>query len=89
MGAEKELLARALDQIESELYERRILAFDQPAAATYGRLAAERQRKRRRMEQIDAMIAAIALSHRANLATRDSADFTGLGLELIDPFDFQ
>jgi toxin FitB len=37
--------------------------------------------------QMDAMIAAIALSNQAALATRDVGDFLGLGLELIDPFE--
>lgn len=34
----------------------------------------------------DAMIAAIAKTHRARLATRNLADFEGAGLELISPW---
>jgi predicted nucleic acid-binding protein len=37
---------------------------------------------------MDAMIAAIAVTHRAVLATRDTAGFAGLGLDLINPFEF-
>ena len=40
------------------------------------------------MRSMDALIAAIALTHRAILATRDVGDFEGLGLELINPFEF-
>ena len=87
-GRRKELLATALDRIEGDLYHGRILTFDQAAASTYGRLTAERQRKGRRIGQMDAMIAAIAVTHRAVLATRDTADFAGLGLDLINPFEF-
>jgi predicted nucleic acid-binding protein len=87
-GRRKEFLATALDRIEGDLYHGRILTFDQPAASTYGRLTAERQRKGRRIGQMDAMIAAIAVTHRAVLATRDTADFAGLGLDLINPFEF-
>jgi predicted nucleic acid-binding protein len=35
---------------------------------------------------IDAMIAAIALSNAAALATRNMAHFTRTGLTLVDPF---
>jgi predicted nucleic acid-binding protein len=35
----------------------------------------------------DAMIAAIAATHDATLATRNTADFEGLGLDLVDPWD--
>jgi predicted nucleic acid-binding protein len=85
----KELLTNALDRIESELYQGRILTFDQSAAASYGRLAAERERQGRRMQQMDALIAAIALAHGATVATRDTPDFADLGIELINPFDLR
>lgn len=35
----------------------------------------------------DAVIAAIALAHGAQLATRDINDFAELGLELINPWN--
>jgi len=38
------------------------------------------------MEPLDAMIAAIALANGLKLATRDTDDFTDIGLDLIDPF---
>jgi predicted nucleic acid-binding protein len=38
------------------------------------------------MEQMDALIAAIALTHGAIIATRDVGDFADLGLEVINPF---
>ena len=36
---------------------------------------------------MDAMIAAIAMTHGMRLATRDVRDFIGIGLELINPFE--
>lgn len=39
------------------------------------------------MEPLDAMIAAIALANGLKLATRDTTDFTEIGLDLIDPFE--
>jgi predicted nucleic acid-binding protein len=39
------------------------------------------------MEQMDSLIAAVALVRSATLATRDINDFADLGLDLINPFD--
>jgi len=36
---------------------------------------------------MDALIAAIAITHRMAIATRDIRDFTDLGLGLINPFE--
>lgn len=63
-----------------------ILPFDPPAAFAFGRLAADRARLGRPMQIMDALIAAIALAHGAQLATRDRG-FDGLGLDLINPFE--
>ncbi len=38
------------------------------------------------MSAFDGLIAAIALSHGANLATRNTRDFEGGGLRLINPW---
>ena len=46
----------------------------------------ERTRAGRPMPIADAMIAAIAKTHGAWLATRNLADFQGSGLELISPW---
>ena len=86
-GRRKDVLASAIHEIESNLYRGRILPFDQAAAVIYGDLVAKQERQGRRMEQIDAMIAAIALVHGATVATRDIDDFADLGLELINPFE--
>jgi toxin FitB len=79
-GRRKDVLASAIHEIESNLYRGRILPFDQAAAVIYGDLVAKRERQGRRMEQIDAMIAAIALFHGATVATRDIDDLPILGL---------
>ena len=42
---------------------------------------------KRPMATADAVIAAIALAHGAQLATRDVADFADLGLGLINPWE--
>jgi toxin FitB len=86
-GRKKRELLNSISRIENELYVGRILTFDQPAAAQYARLAASRDRQGRRINQMDALIAAIAATHGASIATRDVNDFSGLNLELINPFE--
>lgn len=85
-SARRERLRAQIDTIENEVFRDRILAFDAAAAVRFGVLASKRIRAGRRMETVDALIAAIALSHNAALATRDVEDFTGIGLHVIDPF---
>jgi toxin FitB len=86
-GARKDRLRANIDRFENDLYRSRILVLDAAAAAEYGRLVAMRTRMGRPIQQMDALIAAIALTHRASLATRDVDDFANLGVHLINPFD--
>jgi predicted nucleic acid-binding protein len=39
------------------------------------------------IDTMDALIAAIALAHSMTLATRNTGDFAGLGLPLVNPFE--
>jgi predicted nucleic acid-binding protein len=75
-----------IDRLETETYSGRILALDVASTHEFGRLSALRERIGRRMEPMDALIAAIALTSHMALATRDTNDFADLGLELINPF---
>lgn len=86
-GARKELLRTAIERLENDLYRDQVLVFDKAAASAYARITAARRQSGRPMQQMDAMIAAIALANGATLATRNTRDFTDLGLDLIDPFD--
>jgi len=87
-GSRRDRLNSYIEYLQYDLYAERVLSFDAPAAAEYGRLAAKRESAGRRMEFMDAMIAAIAVTHRAALATRDVDDFAGLDIEIINPFAF-
>ena len=84
-GRRDRLLAY-VERVENDLYRGRVLPLDAAAAVVYGRIAAARERMGRRIEQMDALIAAIALTHGATLATRDIDDFAGIGLDVINPF---
>ncbi|MCW5696020.1 MAG: type II toxin-antitoxin system VapC family toxin [Bauldia sp.] len=63
-----------------------VLSFDADAAFAFGAMVGERERRGRPIGAFDAMIAAIARVHGADVATRDATDFAGLGLRLINPF---
>ena len=80
-------LRAAIDYIENDYFRGRVWAFDGQAAAEYGRLTAERERMGRRINQMDGLIAAIAATHGAVIATRDVTDFADLGIDLVNPFD--
>jgi hypothetical protein len=64
----------------------RILAFDAPAAGVYGDIVTARQSVGRPIDAFDAMIAAIARSRGATVATRNVADFDGCGVPVLDPW---
>jgi predicted nucleic acid-binding protein len=64
----------------------RILPFDAVAADLYGDIVIARQEAGRPIAAFDAMIAAIARSRAATVATRNLADFEGCGVPLLDPW---
>ena len=86
-GKRRERIEAWVNRLEVEIYRDRILTLDTDAAAEFGRLAARREQLGRRMEPMDALIAAIAASRGASIATRDTTDFDGIGIDLINPFE--
>lgn len=75
-----------LDLIVGDDFAGRILPFDTEAALAYGHVLEIRRALGRPVELADAQIAAVCMVHDAALATRNTADFDGLGLTLIDPW---
>lgn len=65
----------------------RILPFDERAAREYSTIASERRRRGRPIPFADAQIAAIARAYAATLATRDTDDFEGCGVRLVNPWE--
>ncbi|MDR4306857.1 type II toxin-antitoxin system VapC family toxin [Chelatococcus sambhunathii] len=68
-------------------FPRRILPFDQAAAESFGPLIAERRRKGRHFHGFDFQILAIAASRGFAVATRNTRDFSDVGVELVNPWD--
>ena len=85
-GQRRDALARAARTMFEAVFEGRVLPFDQEAADAYATLVAERRRVGRPISPFDAQIAAIARSRGAALATRDTRDFEGCGVKLLDPW---
>jgi len=86
-GARRTALERMVSDVESELFENRILPFDQSSAHAFGTVVVRRNRAGRPIGTMDALIASIALAQDMAIATRDVADFTELGLDLVNPFE--
>jgi predicted nucleic acid-binding protein len=81
--------ARLQDAIESLLREEfrdRILPFDEEAARLFARIVVSREAIGRPISQFDAMIASIAASRQAQIATRNISDFEHCGVQLINPW---
>jgi hypothetical protein len=85
-GKRREQLLRQAEGTFVEDFGDRVLPFDEPAAREYGKIASERRRVGRPIPFADAQIAAIARVHDAVLATRNTGDFEGCGLNLINPW---
>lgn len=85
-GRRKRALAESMARMRSGFGDR-VVQFDEAAADLYGAIVAERRGQGRPIQPLDAQIAAIAASRRAALATRNTPDFDGCGLALINPWD--
>ena len=85
-GRRRMRLLAAVEKMFAEEFEGRILPFDEDAARAFAGIVAARDRAGRPISQFDAMIAAIARSHRAAVATRNTADFQNCGVDVINPW---
>ena len=64
----------------------RILPFDEPSARAFAQIASSRRKSGRPIAEFDAQIAAIARVNGAVLATRNTGDFEGCGIPLVNPW---
>jgi len=85
-GRRRTSLAEAIDAVLEEDFRGRILPFDTTAAQAYAAIAATRRAAGRPISQFDCQIAAIARIRQAALATRNTADYEGCGIEVINPW---
>jgi predicted nucleic acid-binding protein len=84
-GERRRRLEAAADEVFSTMADK-VLAFDNRAADECGPLVADRERIGRPIGVADALIAAVARSRRATVATRNTTDFEGCGIAVVDPW---
>ncbi len=85
-GKRKSELLAGAERLFRVVLDGRILPFDESAAQDFSRVAAGRRAAGRPISELDAQIAAIASVHDATLATRNTADFEGCGIRLVNPW---
>lgn len=84
-GRRKERLAALAAELFAD-FGNVIVPFDTHAAHRYAEIVAGRERDGRPIATADAQIAAICSSREATLATRNTNDFEGTAIGLVDPW---
>lgn len=85
-GSRRRQLAETVEQF-LDLYADRIAPIGVPEARAAAALRADQAGRGRTLHLADALIAATALVRGLTLATRNTADFEGLGVILHNPWD--
>jgi toxin FitB len=79
-------LQRWLVQLEGTFYGR-ILGVDEAVADKWGQFRGEGKRKGRVFPVVDSLLAATAIVHDLTLVTRNTKDFSGLTVKLLNPWE--
>ena len=85
-GHRKTGLSEAVDTLITTDFRDRVEPFDVLAADQYADVVTVREHAGQPISTSDAQIAAICRVLNAALATRNTSDFTGTGVDLIDPW---
>ena len=85
-GHRKTGLSEAVDALITTDFRDRVEPFDVLAADQYADVITAREHAGQPISTSDAQIAAICRVRNAALATRNTSDFTGTGVDLIDPW---
>jgi toxin FitB len=85
-GKRRMRLSAVIEKILEEDFQGRILSFDEESARMYAKVVSGREAAGRPISQFDAMIAAIARSRGAAVATRNTNDFEQCGIRVINPW---
>ena len=86
-GRRKVELLEAVQALINADFRDRVEPFDVLAADQYAAVVTGRERAGRPISISDAQVAAICRVLSATLATRNTSDFTGTGVQLIDPWN--
>lgn len=83
-GRRRDRIAAAVDAVFATDLAGRVLSFDGAAARAFAEVQTARQAAGRSIATADAMVAAIALSRGATVATRYTAGLEGAGVAVVD-----
>ncbi|MDQ2873786.1 MAG: type II toxin-antitoxin system VapC family toxin [Actinomycetota bacterium] len=86
-GRRKDFLTMHIEGLIARARERSYSYDEQAARALPTIMAARKGVGREVSKPVDAMIAAVAASRGMAVATRNTSDFVGMGVELINPWD--
>ncbi|OHV06612.1 type II toxin-antitoxin system VapC family toxin [Mycobacterium talmoniae] len=87
MGRRQERLSGQVNALLAEDFADQVLPFDELAAAHYADIVVSRERSGRPISMGDAQTAAICRQWSAGVATRNVADFTDTGIDVINPWE--
>jgi len=79
-------MGSALTNLLTNLFEERILSFDQSAAIAYAPIIAKARAAGLTISMADGQIAAIATNKGFTIATRNTAPFQAAGVPVINPW---
>ncbi|TPK48588.1 type II toxin-antitoxin system VapC family toxin [Mesorhizobium sp. B2-5-4] len=85
-GRKREALAEWLARDLPQRFEQRVLPVDELVALAWGDLMGLAKRRGRGLSSMEGLIAATAVAQELTLATRNTRDFEGFGIELFDPW---
>ena len=85
-GRRQREIGQRMEALIADTFAMHVLAFDVDSSPHYASILAIRTRAGRPIGGLDAQIAAVCAQHDASLATRNTADFEGIGLHVIDPW---
>lgn len=85
-GRRREALSDWLANDLPQRFERRVLPVDETVALAWGDLLARAQRAGRILPVMDGFLAATAVARDLALATRNTKDFIGLDVRLVNPW---
>jgi predicted nucleic acid-binding protein len=85
-GRKRGTLTKWLAQDLPQRFQQRVLHVDEPIALAWGDLMALAKRRGRGLSSMDGLIAATAIAKQLTLATRNTKDFEGFGIDLYNPW---
>lgn len=86
-GKRREQLSKAVNELFRDGLDPRLLSFDSRSTEFFAEIASSRRFAGLPISIADAQIAAICRQHQMTLVTRNTSEFSGCGIEMINPFD--